>query len=153
MPGSFTPSGVPKPHYVSDHFTIDEFARKPRPPEFPRPAPYPQRWVYDRLVPLVVALETIRKEFRRAIKIGSGYRDPGYNTYIKGARYSQHCEGRAADITIKGVSPKVVHDTILRLYNEGKIKIGGLGQYPGFVHVDVRPTKKLVRWSGSRKEG
>jgi uncharacterized protein YcbK (DUF882 family) len=71
---------------------------------------------------------------------------------------SQHIEGRAADVVIEGVPARVVHDTALKLARAGTIRIGGLGAYPAFTHIDVRnvtpggPAPRLARWSGGRKE-
>lgn len=140
---------------VTKHFDSKEFDRPERVrngKKFPR-APYPEKWIESRLRPLCEALEVLRAELGgKAITVGSGYRDPEYNRAIGGARSSQHMEGRAADITVKDVDAKTVHDTALRLYREGKLKIGGLGEYPGFCHLDVRPSKKLARWRGSRDD-
>lgn len=58
--------------------------------------------------------------------------------------------GRAADIVVQGVEPEIVHDTALRLVKEGPVKITGLGKYPRFTNVDVRPGGRLARWAGSR---
>jgi uncharacterized protein YcbK (DUF882 family) len=139
---------------VTPHFKVGEFARPARPARgFPAAAPYPAAWVSARLRPLCEALEVLRTELGgKSIKIGSGYRDPDYNRAIGGARASQHMQGRAADITVAGVTPKRVHDTLLRLHQEGRIRIGGLGSYPGFTHVDVRPGTRLARWTGSRDD-
>ena len=140
---------------VTLHFAVDEFARKARPDAgFPKAAPYPPGWVESRLRPLCEALEVIREALGgKSIKVGSGYRDPSYNTAIGGAKASQHMAGRAADITVVGVPATVLHRQILTLCEEGMLPmVHGLGQYPNFVHVDVRPGKKLVRWSGSRKD-
>lgn len=59
---------------------------------------------------------------------------------------------RAADLRVSGVTPAKVHAVALELQREGKIRIGGFGKYPGFVHVDVRLGKRLARWAGSRRE-
>lgn len=113
---------------------------------------YPAAWVQERLLPLCRVLEIIREALGKPIHIGSGYRSPAYNKAIGGAPKSQHMLGKASDITVNGVDPKIVHDTILDLYRKGAIKIGGLGYYPGrFVHVDIREGRKLARWTGSRQ--
>lgn len=154
MPGAFKPSAT-KVTKVVDHFPVREFQRYPRPDlGFPKGAPYPVDWVPTRLQDLKEALEVIRAELGgKPVTIGSGYRDPSYNKAIGGAKASQHMAGRAADITVAGVSPAKVHATVLRLCEEGKLPmVHGLGEYPTFTHVDVRPGKKLVRWKGSRKE-
>lgn len=147
---------------VTEHFSVEEFARRARPgTKFDTEVPYPPSWVDVRLRRLCETLEVIRSAVGHPLIIGSGYRDPAYNSYIGGARSSQHMNGRAADITVKGVKldATALHDLVLRLYNEKKLPyLRGLGFYPprdgkgGFVHVDVRPTGVLVRWRGSRTE-
>lgn len=114
---------------------------------------YPEKWIQDRLLPLCQQLEIIRKELgENPITILSGYRSPEFNKAIGGAKASQHMEGRAADIVVKNISPEDLHAQILKMATNKLIKIGGLGQYPRFVHVDIRPSAKLIRWSGSRQD-
>ncbi len=140
---------------VTPHFTLAEFGRpkRVRNGKVFEAAEYPLEWVPTRLLPLCLILEKLREQFNAPIKIGSGYRDPAYNKAIGGAKASQHMEGRAADITVKGVHPSKVLSMLLRMYDNGRIPaLGGLGEYPGFIHVDVRPTNRLIRWGGSRKE-
>ena len=91
---------------------------------------------------LVEVLQKIRDHFKAAVTISSGYRTPGYNKKVDGAAYSQHQYGTAADIKVKGVSPKTVAtfaETLLP-------NTGGIGIYPTFTHVDVREVKS--RWNG-----
>lgn len=136
---------------ITEHFSSEEFAQPAR-HGFETVA-YPQEWVRGRLQLLCEVLEVIRAELGgKPIQILSGYRSLAYNRAIGGARQSQHMEGRAADVQIEGVSPSKVHAVILRLYNEQKIKIGGLGQYPTFIHVDIRQGNRLARWGGSRSD-
>lgn len=117
-------------------------------------APYPATWVETRLRLLCEELEIIRAALGgQSIQVMSGYRDPEYNRAIGGATRSQHMDGRAADIVVSGRSPAQVHAEALQLHQEGKIHLGGLGAYPGFTHVDIRPSARLVRWTGSRKDG
>jgi len=143
---------------ITDNFFKDEFDRKPRPERgFPEACPYPDEWVLSRLRPLCEQLEIIRFRVRERlaedaiIKIGSGYREPIFNNATPGAALkSQHMQGRAADIVVPGVLQSRVHQLILDIYKEGKLRIGGLGFYGDrFVHVDIRPTKILIRWTGS----
>lgn len=91
---------------------------------------------------LVEVLQKIRNHFGKAVNINSAYRTPAKNKQVGGATYSQHLYGTAADITIKGVSPKEVAafaETLLP-------KTGGIGIYDSFTHVDVRAVKS--RWNG-----
>jgi uncharacterized protein YcbK (DUF882 family) len=82
------------------------------------------------------------------MRVISGYRDVAYNRLIGGARQSQHMEGRAADIVVTGAAPRTVHLAAMALH-EGGHRLGGLGIYDGFVHVDVRPGA-VARWTGGR---
>jgi uncharacterized protein YcbK (DUF882 family) len=128
---------------MSPHFTVQEFRCKDG-------TDYPKAWVSSRLEELCGVLEDIRTACGgRAITITSGYRSPAYNRKIGGARNSQHCEGRAADIKVAGMPAKKVHAICLELHTAGTIRLGGLGLYPSWVHVDVRPGS-LRRWGGSR---
>lgn len=136
---------------ITPHFDSSEFR------QFARhgfaETPYPEEWEQERLLPLCQALEIIRAAVGKPIKIVSGYRSPAYNKAVGGAKNSQHMIGKAADIVVADLSANIVHDVILRLHKEKKIKIGGLGKYPNFCHVDVRSIKGkgLVRWKGSRQ--
>lgn len=127
---------------VTEHLTSEEFACHDG-------NKYPDAWVADRLIPLCNALEIIRAEIGgHPMTILSGYRSPEHNAAVGGASASQHMEGRAADITIAAADPRAAHDVILRLYEQGKIQIGGLGSYAGWVHVDIRHNAdgRLRRW-------
>lgn len=91
---------------------------------------------------LVNVLQKIRVYFGKPVTITSAYRTPGKNKAVGGQVYSQHLYGKAADISIKNVSPKKVADYAETLL-KGK---GGIGTYSTFTHVDVRSTK--ARWKG-----
>jgi uncharacterized protein YcbK (DUF882 family) len=137
---------------ITSNFSLSEFAQPAR-HGFPS-EPYPEKWITARLEPLCWALETIRSSLgNRKITILSGYRSEAYNrcSKIRGARNSQHVHGRAADFVVEGVLPSIVQTRVLSLCKGGFIRIGGLGNYPGFTHIDVRPGTRLVRWSGSRR--
>ena len=138
---------------VSAHFTVEEFACHDG-------TPYPAEWVADRLAPLCAALEAIRESCgNRPVSILSGYRTPAHNEALRDAdgsgsgvaKDSQHVVGRAADIVIGGVAPADVHAAVLALDTQGAIKIGGVGLYQKWVHVDVRERAAdghLARWNG-----
>lgn len=89
-------------------------------------------------------LQVLRDELGEPIRINSAYRSPSYNKRIGGAKSSKHLLAQAADITVKGKTPKQLAAVIERLISQRKMKQGGLGVYPGFVHYDVRGTK--ARW-------
>lgn len=116
---------------LSAHFRVREFKCKDgSDPVFIAPA-------------LVELLENIRTHFGAAVTISSGYRTVSYNATITGSsKASQHCNGLAADITVKGVKPEAV-----AAYAETLLpNTGGIGRYDSFTHVDVRAVKS--RWKG-----
>ena len=89
-------------------------------------------------------LQIIRDFVCEPININSAYRNAIYNKQIGGANKSLHLVGKAADITIKGLTPKEVYNIIIILIKEGKISEGGIGLYNSFLHYDIRGTKS--RW-------
>ena len=122
--------------------------------------PYPAEWLTDetRWPKLLTALNRIRQEVGKPIRVLSGYRSVEYNAAMYQAQgkvptNSQHSQGRAADITWEGMNATEMRDLVLRLYKAGEIEIGGLGRYVGqsFIHVDVReqePPGHLAQWDG-----
>ena len=89
-------------------------------------------------------LQVLRDDLGEPLKILSGYRSPAWNKKVGGKPNSYHMKAMAADLTTKSFSPKQLHARILKLIKAGKMKDGGLGLYPGFVHYDVRKTP--ARW-------
>jgi uncharacterized protein YcbK (DUF882 family) len=91
---------------------------------------------------LVTVLQKIRTHFGKAVTINSGFRTAAHNKKVDGATYSQHLYGTAADIVVKGISPKIV-----AVYAETLLpNKGGIGIYDNFTHIDVR--KEKSRWNG-----
>lgn len=91
---------------------------------------------------LVSVLQKIRAHFGKPVTITSAYRTPAHNKKVGGVADSQHLFGVAADIKVKGISPRTVGQYAEQLLT-GK---GGIGVYDSFVHIDVRSTK--ARWTG-----
>jgi len=96
------------------------------------------------IIELARNLQVLRDAINKPITITSGYRSPKYNEKIGGAKDSQHMKGTAADIQVKGMTPKEVAKVIEGLILSGKMKQGGLGIYPNWIHYDHRGTK--ARW-------
>jgi uncharacterized protein YcbK (DUF882 family) len=136
---------------VSKYFTVDEFRSHDG-------AEYPPEWVADRLTSLCGVLDVIREAWGGPLTVVSGYRTAEYNARLASrssgvAQNSQHIQGRAADIRPTEptrVRVAVLHGVIKRLHTEGKLpRLGGLGFYVGWCHIDVRATKgHLAEWVG-----
>lgn len=93
--------------------------------------------ISDKLVGL---LQNIRDHFGVAVTINSAYRTESYNKKIGGATKSQHVNGTAADIVVKGVDPLTVGQYVEYIMPDH----GGIGVYQTFTHVDVRASRS--RW-------
>jgi hypothetical protein len=142
------------------------------------PAGSPNTWQFSRLLPLCLMNEVIRQaaiekyglsEEDAGLIIDSGYRDEEYDEKIYNAHVeaygddglvakastSIHPKGGANDLRHKKLTPLQLYTLILELYEAGKLPyIGGVGKYPSFVHVDVRPRsakgQHLAMWGGVR---
>lgn len=118
---------------LSPHFRVREFHSKHDPSDLVK--------VDERLLTL---LENIRNHVSKPVHLNSGYRSPEYNATLKNASpRSQHCNGKAADIWVEGVTPKQIAD-IAECYLGSS---GGIGIYKTFTHVDVRTS--CARWKGA----
>jgi uncharacterized protein YcbK (DUF882 family) len=113
--------------------------------------PYPVDWRDDRAVVLATVFERIRAAAgNRPLVVLSGYRTPAHNRSVGGARNSQHVLGRALDIRADHLAAGALGDLVRRLATTCP-EIGGVGQYPTFVHVDIRPRGadgRVVTWEG-----
>lgn len=101
-------------------------------------APMPED-VKKNVQELVKNLEVIRTASgNKPIHINSGYRSPNQNEAVGGKSQSYHMKGMAADFVIKGMTTAETRQLIEKLIKDGKIKPGGLGKYPTWVHYDIR---------------
>jgi uncharacterized protein YcbK (DUF882 family) len=96
------------------------------------------------IIELAKNLQVLRDALGKSITITSGYRSQKHNAKIGGAKNSQHVKGTASDIKVKGMTAKEVALVIEELIESGKMKEGGIGIYPTWVHYDIRGVKK--RW-------
>lgn len=87
-------------------------------------------------------LDDVRENFNAPTIITSGYRCAKHNKEVGGALNSQHMQGIASDIQVKGFTPKQVHTYLTEKYPNKY----GIGLYKNWVHIDVRETK--ARWNG-----
>lgn len=92
---------------------------------------------------LFLLLDVVRSQLKvpeRPYLLISGYRSPGYNRFLLRhghgvARNSYHIKGMAADVRIHGVPLRDIREVATEL------KIGGVGHYSDFVHLDVGPVR------------
>ncbi len=80
-------------------------------------------------------LSLVYDRFQKPVELVSGFRNQERMS-------SYHFLGSAADIRVRGVSDRELHDFVMSL-DTGEM---GFGRYPraGFIHIDVRPTS--YRW-------
>lgn len=96
---------------------------------------------------LITVLEALRAHFGKPVQVFSGYRCRDHNRRVGGAAKSMHLLGLAADVSVRDVAPKRVHDWLAAQY-PGRYGIGG---YLTFTHIDVRGT--AARWGVWLKKG
>ena len=89
-------------------------------------------------------LQMLRMFIKQPIKVNSAYRCLSHNENIGSKSTSQHVLGKAADIVVKELKPNEVADIAEQLMNKGLFKMGGVGRYNTFTHVDIRGKK--ARW-------
>jgi uncharacterized protein YcbK (DUF882 family) len=104
--------------------------------------PEPSLW--PNILPALSAADELRRRLGKPIQILSAFRNPAYNRAIGGARNSQHTQFRALDLTAKVPIPELA--ALAKQIRTEKIFTGGLGIYPGFIHLDSRPTN--ADWRG-----
>lgn len=86
---------------------------------------------------LLMLLEDVREHFGAPVTVNSGHRCEKHNASQGGASKSKHLIARAADIKVKGKSPKeVIHHLVMKYPDKY-----GFIEYSSFVHVDSREEK------------
>lgn len=116
-------------------------------------SPYPAEWRATRARDLAIEFEGVRLECgSKPLTILSAYRSPGYNARIPGAaRNSQHVQGRALDLRPPtGMTVAQLLAAVLRVAARPDSRLKGVGVYRWGIHIDVRPSARLVRWAGSK---
>jgi len=121
---------------LTTNFSLNEFACKDG-------TPVPDE-LKSNVQTLAEQLQILRDYLNEPIHINSGYRTPAYNKKIGGKPNSYHMKAMAADITVKSKTPKQLASVVEKLIANGSLKIGGIGVYSGFIHVDIRKVK--ARW-------
>lgn len=62
-------------------------------------------------------LQPVRNDFKRGVKVNSGFRAPHVNAAVGGSKTSDHCKGQAADIEIPGVANAILAEWIKKKYD------------------------------------
>lgn len=99
-----------------------------------------------------MVLQPLRDEWREPLLIVSGWRSLTWNMGIGGAKASTHLTCEGADIRpVHLADVAVLHSLALTMRTQGRLPgLGGLGEYPSWVHVDIRHATDghLRRWKG-----
>ncbi len=93
---------------------------------------------------LAEQLQILRNYLDEPIRVLSGYRTREYNKVIGGASRSQHLIAAAADIATRRYTPVALAAMVELLITRRQLRIGGVGIYPSWVHLDTRKT--VARW-------
>ena len=113
--------------------------------------PYPEERVNDgTLYRLVEMFESIRTACgNKPIKVNCAYRTPRHNKVVGGGEHSQHLKGKALDLhPPEGMTVADFHEKIWTCAEQDGSRIGGIGVYDTFVHVDIRDRLRgrIARW-------
>ncbi len=88
-------------------------------------------------------LQPLRDEFKKAIRISSGYRCQKLNQVLGGVPTSQHLKGEAADINNGIPDNRRIFELAVKMIKEGKLQVGQLINERNYswIHISL-PDKK-----------
>ena len=92
---------------------------------------------------LMHKLIPLRQELNKPINVTCAGRTPHHNKIVGGSPNSFHLKGQAVDIHIPNATYRY---QLLDL--AFKYGFRGIGIYPNFMHLDIRPTARVV-WHGN----
>tara|TARA_R110000787_G_scaffold15472_2_gene47834 strand:- start:363 stop:755 length:393 start_codon:yes stop_codon:yes gene_type:complete len=126
---------------LTDNFSMGEFECKCGcvMPEF----------VKKNVQELAENLQVIRDVYGQ-IDLTNSYRCTRHNSDVGGSVNSQHLKGLAADIKSSDINPKDMAAIVDDLMKCESFKLGGVGIYNTFTHVDIRGVR--ARWSKTSKK-
>ena len=126
---------------LTSNFSLEEFECKCgcEMPEF----------VKKNIIELAENLQVLRDNVGR-LDLTNAYRCKYHNADVGGSVNSQHLKGKAADIKSKTLSPNEIAVRTNDLMKNESFKLGGIGIYNTFTHVDIRGTR--ARWSKTLKQ-
>ena len=93
-----------------EEFTVSQIAAREGFNNSPRPA---EASNLKRLCETI--LQPLRDSLGKGIRVSSGYRTYALNSLVGGSKTSAHIEGRAADITVSGLTPTQLAEKIIEL--------------------------------------
>jgi len=95
-------------------------------------------------------LQPIRDEWMAPLIVVSGYRTPDWNQRVGGVPRSTHLTVEGADIRpIHMRDVARFHQLVVGMHTRGVLSaLGGIGEYPHWVHIDSRQIGHLRRWAG-----
>jgi uncharacterized protein YcbK (DUF882 family) len=102
------------------------------------------QFVKPNILELAENLQILRDEVGR-IDLTNAYRCKEHNADVGGSINSQHLLGKAADIKSKKLKPSEVAEHVDDMMKNETFKMGGIGIYNTFTHVDIRDYR--ARWS------
>lgn len=94
-------------------------------------------------------LQVLRNTVGR-LDLTNAYRCKEHNADVGGSTNSQHLKGKASDIKSKVFSPSEIATIVDDLMKSESFKLGGVGIYNTFTHVDIRGVR--ARWSKTSKK-
>lgn len=145
---------------LSKHFSLAEFTNSPTAKSKGISNTPNQEQIANMTQLALHVLEPVREHFGKPVKINSGFRSATLNIAIGGSSSSQHCQGRAADIEIQGVSNRDIAVWITEnlQFDQCILEFWVASQGPnsGWVHVSLKKPglnrrEKLIAYKNGRK--
>ena len=106
-------------------------------------------FVKKNVIELAENLQVLRDAVGK-LHLTNAYRCKDHNADVGGAVNSQHLKGKAADVKSSTMSPSEIAVIVDDLMKSEKFKLGGVGIYNTFTHVDIRGSR--ARWSKTIKK-
>lgn len=126
---------------LTENFSLEEFECKCgcKMPEF----------VKKNVIELAENLQVLRDVVGR-LDLTNAYRCKSHNADVGGATNSQHLVGKAGDVKSEPIKPKEMAQIVDDLMKNERFKMGGIGIYNTFTHIDIRDYR--ARWSKTTKK-
>lgn len=121
---------------ISKNFRLREFTNSTTANELGIDNTKVPEYVKNNIKEMVLqVLQPLRDYIKKPILINSGYRCLKLNAAVGGVPTSQHVQGQAVDIAVKGITPFEIAQAVLDLY----LPFDQLILYNSFVHLSISP--------------